>query len=177
MGDSMKKYAILIVMILAVVVFSSGCTSETQNKTYNASGIYFIYPGTWSEVSADQINLTNESASAIAAVTDESGQTGVLIQSTSSSSQSLASFVNLNKAGIKKSGYTILSENTTTVDGIQAHQIIFTGTGSSGNATKQVMTFFKKNNKIYYIVFNSPPKDFDSQQINYNMVLNSFKVQ
>ena len=173
----MRKYMVLVITILALVVFASGCTSETQNKTYNVNGIYFNYPGAWSELSSDQINLTGDSASAIVAVSDNSGQTGVLIQSTPALSQSLADFTNLNKAGIKKSGYAILSENTTTVNGIKAHQIIFNGTGSSGNATKQVMTFFKKNNKIYYIVFNSPPEDFDSQQTNYNMVLNSFKLQ
>jgi hypothetical protein len=172
MGDSMRKYAILVISILAIVIFASGCTSETQNKTYNLSGIYFNYPGAWNELSSDQINLTSGSATAIVAVSDDSGQTGVLIQSTPSSSQSLTDFVNLNKASIKKMGYTILSENTTTVNGVKAHQIIF-----NGNDTKQVMTLFKKNNKVYYIVFNSPPGDFDSQQTNYDMILDSFKVQ
>jgi len=173
----MRKYAIFVIAILALVVFASGCTSEAQNKTYNVSGISFTYPGTWSEISKDQINLTGDSASAIVGVTDESGQIGILIQSTPSSSESLKSFISINKAGIKKNGYNILSDKTTTVNGVQAHQIIFAGTGSSGNSTKYVMTLFKKNNKIYYIVFNSPPEDFDSQQTNYNMVLNSFKVQ
>lgn len=111
------------------------------------------------------------------AVSDDSGQTGVLVQSTPFSSQSLADFVSTNKASIKKMGYTILSENTTTVDGVKTYQIIFSGSRSSGNDTKQVMTFFKKNNKIYYIVFNSQPADFDSQQTNYDMILDSFKVQ
>lgn len=31
MEDSMRKYMILVISILAVVVFASGCTSETQN--------------------------------------------------------------------------------------------------------------------------------------------------
>ena len=177
MGDSMRKYVILVISILALVVFASGCTSETQNKTYNASGVYFIYPGAWSELSSDQLNLTSDAASAIVAVSDNSGQTGVLVQSTPSLSQSLTDFVNTNKASIKKMGYTILSENTTTVNGVKAHQIIFSGSESSGSDTKQVMTLFKKNNKIYYIVFNSQPEDFDSQQANYDMVLKSFKVQ
>lgn len=56
----MKKYYLLAVAIVALVVMASGCTTQTGNntttKTYSANGMTFNYPGNWTIIN----ETTNE---------------------------------------------------------------------------------------------------------------------
>ena len=66
----MKKYAILVMAILAVVVFASGCIDDNTNSTssqstqpsiptklYSSGGISFNYPESWKQYSADDLSF------------------------------------------------------------------------------------------------------------------------
>jgi hypothetical protein len=67
-----------------------------------------------------------------------------------------------------------VSESTTTVDGATAYQMDYTITTSIPK--KERLILFEKG-KIYGLTYSTPQADFDSQLNNFNVIVNSFKVQ
>ncbi len=83
--------------------------------------------------------------------------------------------VEASKADLQKDwGATMLSDNIITVDGIQAHDVIYT-TNSSTNK-KERMVIFDKNDIVYCIILGGSASAFDSQKSNFDMIVNSFQV-
>nr|WP_319373486.1 hypothetical protein [uncultured Methanobacterium sp.] len=68
----------------------------------------------------------------------------------------------------------MLSDNLITVDGRQAHDVIYI-TNSSTNK-KERMVILDKNDKVYCIILGGSVSAFDGQKNNFDMMVNSFRV-
>ncbi len=174
----MKKYVILVIAILAFVVFASGCTTS---NTYNANGISFNYPSSWQQ-------LTNVTAqNSIAAVGDPksvdnatgSPNTNVIVQRIAMpSGVDLKQLYDATYATYATSlpSFKTVSDTTMTVDGTNAY--VNTHTIDINGVTKQEQAvWFVKNGNIYVILCGALPSQFAVEQSNFNMIINSFKVQ
>jgi hypothetical protein len=174
----MKWYYVLFV-IFVVVISALSIYKAVTPQNYNSNGVSFDYPGTWTKLTPNQSDNANKSTkSNVVAVGDpNSAQTGniiVLVQKTNKSG-TLEEIVEASKADLKKDwGATMQSDNLITVDGIQAHDVIYT-TNSSTNK-KERMVIFDKNDIVYCIILGGSASAFDSQKNNFDMIVNSFKV-
>lgn len=176
----MKRYIFLVLAILAVVVFASGCTTSTS-QTYNESGVSFDYPMGWTKLSASQMSTEVEGAAPmVAAVADEDSisnntyQTLVAVQKTNSTG-TLDEGVSASKSALESEGAVVVSESNLTVDGSTARE--FTYTMKIGSVDKkESIIIFEKNNYIYAITLSAKASDFDSQKENFDMIIKSFKV-
>jgi len=167
----MKKYAILVIAILAIVVFASGCTNSGTN-TYNNSGISFQYPGEWSTnyTSNLQQSISSNNMTTLVSLGKDNAGIFVAKKDTGSANVSLDNFASAFKSNIQSSGFSVISENTTAIDGNNAKQFVL-------NDSKSGLYFsfnaFQKNKNLYFVVIATP----DNNQQTVNMILNSFKIQ
>lgn len=69
-----------------------------------------------------------------------------------------------------------ISDTTTTVDGEKAYVKTYTVV-EDGVQRKVKEVWFEKKGFAYVILIITLPKDFDGQQANFDIILNSFKVQ
>jgi hypothetical protein len=176
----MKKYALLIIAILALVVFASGCT-DSGSKTYNDNGISFNYSGSWEKLS----NVLNTNA--IAGVGDPNSidkstnmtNTLVVVQKVAMPSGYTLKQVTdatITQFEAKDSSFQKISEKTITLNGATAYEIVYK-INVNGVQKQEKAVLLEQNGYLYAITGSSLPSDFESQQANFDMVINSFKVQ
>lgn len=179
MGDLMKKYAVLVMAVLAVVVFSSGCTSQ-GNNTYNFNGISFNYSSSWQEIS----NIKTQDA--LAGVGDPDSvdkstnnvNTLVIVQKVPMPSGStLKQFYDDTYAKYAQdSTFQTISDKTIKVNGLTGYENVHKSI-VNGVLKEERVVWLEKNGNVYVILCGALISDFDSQQPNFNIVINSFKVQ
>lgn len=177
----MNKYPFLIIAVLCIVVLASGCVSNNntnKTKTYSQNGIYFIYNGTWQEA-----NITSDVPNAVVAVGDPSNVnpnthqplTFVLIQKVNGTdlqtayNQNYATFFN-NTTNQR------VSEANITVNNNHAYENVYIAT-SGGVQREMRAVWMQQNGMIYVILCGTLPADFQNEQKNFDLVVNSFKVQ
>lgn len=179
----MKKYPFLIaIILLSLVVMASGCISDNntnKTNTYSKNGISFVYNGTW-EVS----NTT--SPNAIVAVGDPKTvdsqtkypSTFVLIQKANASlGNNLSNAYTQNYAKFfNKSNNTHVSEANITVNNNKAMENVYITT-SGGMQMEMRAVWMAQNGAIYVILCGALPSNYDKEQKNFDLVINSFKVQ
>ncbi len=178
----MKKYPFLaVIIILALIVLTSGCVNNnTSNstKSYSGNGISFVYNGTW-----DIANTT--SPNAIVAVGDpktvdaqNNPYTFVLIQKPNTTQgNDLQNTYNQNYAKLfNNSSNRRVSEANITINNIKALENVYT-TNSGGVQRQMRAVWISQNGIIYVILCGSIPSNFDNEQKNFDMVINSFKAQ
>ncbi|MBI5679945.1 MAG: hypothetical protein HZC47_03500 [Methanobacterium sp.] len=143
-------------------------TNDSSIKTYSANGVSFNYPAIWkieenNEYGSNMIyvfkNRSSYSTMAIIQIThNPMGLTDQdawdLIQNSE------------NPEGTKQ-----ISNQTITFDGEKAYEQIFVG-----DSMKQQYITFVKNENTYSLVFQAPEKDYNNQKPNFDIILNSFKV-
>jgi hypothetical protein len=179
MGDKMKKYAIFVIAILALVIFTSGCTDDIQS--YSGNGVSFNYPGSWDELS----KVMN--ANALVGVGDPDSidkstnmaNTVVIVQKVAMpSGYTLKQVVDATFAQIaaKDSSFQKISEKAITYNGAEAYELVYK-MNVDGVQKQEKAVIFEKNGSLYGITGSSLPADFNSEQANFDMVINSFKVQ
>ncbi len=177
----MRKYLLLIFTILAVLMASGCITNDKSNatNTYAQNNVTFTYPGSWAVA-----NTT--SPDAVAAVADpksvipktDSPTTLVVIQKSP-----LPKGSNLRKAYddnyanfFNNTGYQKVSEANITTDKLKAFENVYTS--SSGGVEKQFRVVWLQNNlNIYIILCSAKKEDFESQQTNFDLIINSFRAQ
>ncbi|MGZ7067500.1 MAG: PsbP-related protein [Methanobacterium sp.] len=172
----MKKYVFFVIAILALVVFASGCTSS---NSYSGNGVSFNYPSSWQQ-------LSTTSSLAIAAVGDPNSKdssglpnTYTIIQKTAlPSGQDLKQAYDSNYAQFTANvpSFKTISDTTTTVDGTTAYVNTHT-INSNGTTIQEEAVWLTKNGNIYVILCGALPSNFANEQSNFNMIINSFKVQ
>jgi hypothetical protein len=179
MGDLMKKYVVLVMAVLAVVVFSSGCTSQSSN-TYNFNGISFNYSSSWQEIS----NIKTQDA--LVGVGDPDSvdkptndvNTLVIVQKVPMPSGStLRQFYDDTYTKYAQdSTFQTISDKTIKVNGLtgyeNVHKIIVNGV-----LKEERVVWLEKNGNVYVILCGALIGDFDKNKDNFDMIINSFKVQ
>lgn len=187
----MKKYAILVIAILALVVFASGCTTTNQTsnqtsqptvptKTYAANGVSFNYPESWEELKS--ISTPN----AIVAYGDPKSvdastgnvNTLVIIQKVAlPSGMTLKQVYDQTYAQYAASdpSFQQISDSTTTVDGTTAYVNVHK-VNVSGVQKQEKAVWLEKNGNIYVILCGALPDVFNAQQANFDAIIKTFKV-
>jgi hypothetical protein len=168
-------------VLLCSVVFISGCVSDNKNsnetQTYSQNNISFTYPGTW------EIATATASDSIVAVGDPSTVQSGspttlVLIQKANATKGSnITSVYDSNYANFfNNTGYQRVSEGNITVNGATALENIYK-TNSTGNQRQYRAVWLYENNTIYVILCIANTNDFQNQQTNFNLIINSFKAQ
>lgn len=177
----MKKYPFLVIAILVFVVSVSGCVSNEDQKnvtTYSQNGVTFNYPSSW------QVANTT-SPNAVVAVADPktvNTQTGspttlVVIQKVNTTGSDLQTAYNANYANFfNDTSKQRVSEGNITVGGMEAIENIYI-VNESGIQKEMRAIWLTRNNEIYVILCSALQSDFESEQSNFDTIINSFKVQ
>lgn len=176
-----KKYIGLIIGFLVLVVSSSGCIStgwlvnnlNNGNSTYSGNGISFNYPSNW-QLSQ---NTATGSTFSVSVFRYNSMNSTVLQLYIMPSNKSTQDIINNMQNTVVPNG-TILSKGTLKIDGNTAYQITCI---NKDNGSNQSMRYegisFVKNGKMYSFLLQAPNKDFDKEKSNFDLILNSFKIQ
>ncbi len=178
----MNKYPFLIVVLLSLVVLASGCINNNnlnQTKTYSQNGIYFVYNGTWEIANVSSTN-------AIVAVGDPNTvdsqthepNTFVLIQKSNvTTGTDLQTAYNQNYANFFNNTTNLrVSEANITINGNKAIENVYIST-YGGVQSEMRAVWISQNGQIYVILCGTPSSNFENEQKNFNLVINSFKVQ
>lgn len=182
----MKNYLIIFILISALVL-SFGCTdkgnqtsqnSKNDTKTFTGDDISFQYPGSWKTIGS-------QSRDSVIAVGDPATNDGngnarvnVLIQKTVlPQGQTFLQYYNSTYTQYKSQnlGFEPVSEGTVVVNGITAYENIYKI--NSGEQKEQRAIWIQKGGLIYIILCSAPVAEFNNQQANFDIIVNSFKFQ
>jgi PsbP-like protein len=182
----LKKYLFAIVL-LALVVFASGCTTQgptnqtttMPTKTYNAGGISFNYPDTWNITSQSTENAT------IVTLTDPdftktNGTKGagvMILKALKTSGVDMTQVRQQMLSSVQQSGANASATTATTINGINANETTITSTNAQGVQGQIRLIDFEKNNNIYLLMLITIGADIQSQKQNFDVILNSFKAE
>ena len=167
----MKRF-IAVLVLLVMVVAISGCTSNvTSNKTYNANGVTFTYPGNATELNSSSIqSYIGSSGVMLAAVGDNKTFLFGVAKVNIGSDQQLASIndwaTSFNKT-IKANNQTYITEKTMTVDGVKGKMMAF---NDSSFYYREL--FFIKNNTGYLAILLTENND----QALFENIINSLQI-
>lgn len=192
-GDSMKKYAIFVIAILALVVFASGCTNtgnQTSNqstqptiptKSYAANGVSFSYPDSWEElksISTPNSIVAYGDPKSVDASTGNVNTLFVVQKVAMPGNETLKQAYDATYADFAAtdSSFQQISDGTATVDGttayVNTHKI-----SVSGVQKEEKAVWLEKAGNIYVILCGALPDAFANQQQNFDAVINTFHVQ
>ena len=177
----MRKYIILVMVLLFSVVFASGCVSNgnqtNTNKTYSQNNISFKYPGSWEIVNATSPNAVVAVANP-KTVENGSPTTLVVIQKPDVAAGSdINTVYSTNYAKLfNNTDYQRVSEGNITVNGVNALENIYK-TNTTVEPTQYRAVWLNEGGNIYVILCIAKVSDFDSQQANFNLILDTFKSQ
>jgi ABC-type sulfate/molybdate transport systems ATPase subunit len=179
-----KKY-LFAVAILAFVVLASGCIAQqgnqtsNQTKTYSAGGISFKYPGSWNIIAATTNNTT------IVTVNDvnfnrTNATRGAAVMILKTPKTSNANAQQLRQQMLQRAQHTGANATVTTattVNGISANETTYNEKNRAGRQEQVKIIDFEKNNNFYIIMLVPFGGDLQSQKQNFDLIVNSFKVQ
>lgn len=177
----MKKILPLI-MLAAILMFSlmvSGCVTNQNNNTtnkYAQNGVSFDFPGNWGVVTATSPNAVAAVADPATAV-NGSPTTLVVIQKVNvTGSSDLKTVYDQNYAKFfNNTGYKKVSEADLIINNNKVYENVYTF--NEGGVEKQYRAvWLSKNGQVYVILCSAKQADFQGQQTNFDMVINSFQV-
>jgi hypothetical protein len=174
----LRNQVILIIVLLCFVVLASGCITDNKQsnvtKTYNQNNISFTYPGVWELASttspnavvalADPNTIQNGSPTTILVVQKPDVPKG---------SNLTAVYAANYKSFFNTTGYQEVSEGNLTINGANALENIYKS--NTGDQKEYRAVWFNRNSIIYVLLFSAKSTDFQAQQDNFNLVINSFK--
>jgi hypothetical protein len=178
---------ILVLILISGVIGISGCIDlSSQNNTYSENGISFDYPYTWQEENQSDL-LKGElmgvfdpnSINLDKANSYEATTTSVIIGTKAlSQGSTLKEYYNsLVQQGYNYQNYKRISNREFTLDGQPAYEIIYVSKWVIGKTGKTKEIFIQRNGRVYVIICSALVNDFDNNIANFDMVINSFKVQ
>ncbi len=176
----MKKY-FLALLVLSLVVFASGCTSNTdtkdnQTKTLSQNNVSFTYPGTW--VIAD--SQANDTIAAVADPSSVNAQTGlaqtvVTVQLKNLTGTFDSMYADNYESLFSNSSYKRVSEGNLTINGNTVLENVYT-VDADGTNIKQRAIWIQDNKNVYVILCSALTSQFDKEKQNFDMIINSFNI-
>ena len=179
----MKKYFFAIILLVSIVLIS-GCTTSgnqtatnTSNnvKTYSGDQFNFNYPSSWQLIQS-------QAQSSVIAVGDPSSadnsnvQVNVQIQTTvKPSNGTMQDAYNSTYAqfAAQNLGYKQLSDGTISVNGRTCLENVYL---LSSESKEQRAVWIQNGNVIYIILCSAPISQYNEEQGNFNIIINSFKL-
>ncbi len=175
----MNKILPLMVTIVIVVLVSGCVTNEDKSNTtnnYTENGVSFQYPHSWGVA-------TVTSPDGVAAVGDPltasngNPTTSVVIQKYNNTN-----YYNLQAAYTQNyvkffnnTGKTKVSDGNFILNGAQVYETVYIAS-ESGVQKKYRAVWLQKGTSIYVILASAKVEDYDAQQANFDMVINSFNA-
>lgn len=183
----MKKY-LLILILLSAVVTASGCTdggNQTENTTLNQTNTYngedftVKYPKDWEQLTSKAQNSVVAFGDPNSADSKGNVQINVVIQKVvKPNGTTMQQYFNATytQFASQNLGYQPISEGNITVNGVKALENVYKV--NSGVLKQQRAVWIEKGNLpvIYIILCSAPVSDYDAQQENFDLVVNSFKL-
>jgi hypothetical protein len=175
-----KILPVVAAAVILMVVTVSGCvTNEDKNNesnNYSTNGVSFQYPHSWGVATVNSPN-------GVAAVGDPNTvvngnpTTSVVIQKANTTATSgLKNAYDQNYAQFfNNTGKTKVSEAHLTINGVTAYENVYTSS-EEGVAKKYRAVWLQKGSIIYVILCSARIEDFDAQQANFDLVINSFQA-
>jgi PsbP. len=162
------------------VISSSGCISigelvnnlNNGNSTYSGNGVSFNYPSNW-QLSQNPTTGSTFSVSVFKYNTMNSTGLWIYIMPSNKSTQNI---INNMQNTVVPNG-TILSKGTLKIDGNTAYQVTCIDNNNSSSKMRYEGISFVKNGKMYSFLLQTPNNDFDKEKSNFDIILNSFKIQ
>lgn len=165
-----KKLIIPIVFLIVGFVAISGCTNSgnsTSVKNYTGNGFTFNYPSDWT------VNVNPSNTSDIISITKNSEPNTSMTIQLMKNTGSDQTAINLNKNTLVPSNWTKVSNSTLTINNITAYETTYTIAGQD----KTSVVFFVKNGTSYIFTSQAPLSSFDNETKNFDVIINSFKLQ
>lgn len=176
----MKKY-LLALLVLTLVVFASGCTSDNneknnQTKTLSQNNISFTYPATWM-IGESKANDTIASVADPKSVNTQTGfaETVVSIQIKNRTGTFEDMYNDNYESLFSNSSYQRISESNMTLNNNSVFGNVYT-VESGGVIKKQRAIWINDNKKVYVILCSALSSQFDKEKQNFDMIINSFKI-
>ncbi|MDP3034979.1 MAG: PsbP-related protein [Methanobacteriaceae archaeon] len=176
----MKKY-FLALLVLSLVVFTSGCTSNTdtkdnQTKTLSPNNVSFTYPGTWA-IADSQANDTIAAVADPSSVNAQTGlaQTVVTVQLKKLTGTFDSMYADNYESLFSNSSYQRVSEGNLTLNGRNVLEYVYT-IDADGTNIKQRAIWIQDNKNVYVILCSALTSQFDKEKQNFDMIINSFNI-
>jgi len=174
----MNKILPLMVTIFAVVLVSGCITDDGTNETNNFSqnGIFFNYPQSWGVASVASPNGVAAVGDPTTA-SDGNPTTSVVIQKyNNTNNYDLKTAYDKNYATFfNNTGKTKVEEGNFILNNAQAYEMVYTS-AESGVSKKYRAVWVQKGSTIYVILCSARVEDYDAQQSNFDLVVNSFQA-
>ena len=181
----MKKYFLFIIIIVLSIILTSGCTSsgnQTANntsniQTYSGDQFTFNYPPGWQQIASQAQNSTVAVGDPSTADSNGNVQVNVEIQkSVKPSNVTFGQYYNdtYTQFAAQNLGYKQLSDGTIVVNGKTALENVYR---INMGTLEQKRAVWIQNGKIVYIILcTAPVSQYNNQQANFNIIVNSFKL-
>ncbi|MBC7118081.1 hypothetical protein [Methanothermobacter tenebrarum] len=191
-----------LIIIFLIIFFKP--PGDNKPKTFSKDNVSFVYPADWEEapsltypadwgetnvtnVSEELGEMLNYSMFSVRDTHDKKTRFDVLDVGSASSLEELVNFYKSARSGktsyykpntglmIIHEGSKIDSENSLTINGMRAYQIIST---SHSGKYKYVVIFIEKipGEKYYQIVFSCKIEKFEEEKKNFEFIINSLKI-
>jgi len=182
---SRKYIGLIIILILAFLVlsFSADNISNIANSnnikaynsttnTYSGNGISFNYPSDW------LVQTDNPDGNKVIMVVSNNTTFQVSI-STNPQGMSDQEAITAIQTSTNPSGFQKISNNTLKIDGNTAYETTYTINNPTifPEITTDQQIALVKNGTTYSLDFQAPTNDFNNEKPNFDIILNSFKIQ
>jgi len=184
-GELMKKYMLIIIVILAVI-FVSGCIDDSNNTntakndtsplSLAKNGVLIKYPGNWVVANSN----SNDSIVAIADPNFKDPSTGYTNVNVNIERRTLPTSLNtyFNQTYTKlfsDSDITPIAQGSVAFGPHTALESLYTE-NSNGTIKQHRALWIENNNEVYVILCTAPQDEFQNQIKNFDFILSNFKI-
>ncbi len=175
----MNKILPVILFTIFMVVLVSGCINDgkaNQTNNFTKSGIFFQYPQSWGVA---KVNSTGGIAAVGDPQTIVNGKptTSVVIQEYNNTNYySLQTAYEQNYLKFfNNTGKTKVSVGNFTLNNDQAYETVYISS-ESGVKKKYRAVWLQKDRNIYVILCSARAEDYDGQNANFDLIINTFRL-
>lgn len=177
----MKKYYLIGILAILLVILVSGCIGNSNSDNGNSTrvqsitnnGVTLEFPSTWVQANAQD----NASILAVADPNSKDSQglsdTNVNIEKKKISSSLEADFTSTYTQLSSNSDYQILTEGNVTVASLKGYEATYT-TNINGTSKMHKAIWVQKGDEIYVILCTAPQNKFDSQSSIFDFIISNF---
>ena len=176
----------MILTLISALILVSGCTNSgnqtssnsNNTKTYSVDNITFQYPEKW-------VTLASQARNSVVAVGDPNTNDGngnarvnVVIQKTvQPQNETFLEYFNdtYTNFASQNLGFEQISQGTILINGLNGYETVYKI--NSGEIKEHRAVWIQENDNIYIILCTAPESDYNIEQSNFDIIVNSFKIQ
>ncbi|HML04570.1 MAG TPA: hypothetical protein VK426_02240 [Methanobacterium sp.] len=182
------KYVLLIVSILGLVVFASGCTSSdaiNMNNTFSKGGLTFNYPSFYTEATGVDRISASQGVELLGTYEDSDADTNgdanfalLDVRKSSLDGYTVEDEYKAQRKSLTQNGFALLSDTQSTINGVKIYEFIYkTSDPTSGEEIKGTYMLFGNGKYSYSIQIQGPADQFEKYNNVTEEVKNTIKLQ